>query len=134
MVASINVIHTANDDVLTVPARTPVWAVRASLRDAFNLPPTALALVNGEPVGADHALADRDVLEFVVPWGRKGADRPRLPLSEYGTIDITGGVPEGLVHVDVPRIGPTCKRLGIEYGKAVVDVKHHIVSVVLTEK
>ena len=43
-----------------------------------------------------------------------------LPLTEYGTIDITGGVPPGLVHVDLPRLGPTCKRLRIEYGKALV--------------
>jgi len=30
-------------------------------------------------------------------------------------------VPDGLIHVDLPRLGPTCKRIGIEYGKAVVD-------------
>ena len=34
--------------------------------------------------------------------------------------DIVAGVPDGLVHVDLPRLGPTCKRLGIEYSKAIV--------------
>ena len=38
------------------------------------------------------------------------------PLTEYGTIDITG-VPPGLVYVDLPRLGPTCKRLGFEAGR-----------------
>lgn len=35
--------------------------------------------------------------------------------------DIVAGVPDGLVHVALPRLGPTCKRLGIEYAKAIVD-------------
>lgn len=46
--------------------------------------------------------------------------RPALPITEYGNVDITSGVPDGFVHVDVPRVGPTCNRLGIEYGKALV--------------
>ena len=43
-----------------------------------------------------------------------------LPVSEYGTIDITNGVPSGLVHIDLPRLGLTCKRLGIDYRKGIV--------------
>jgi hypothetical protein len=35
--------------------------------------------------------------------------------------DIVAGVPDGLVHVDLARLGPTCKRLGIDYAKAIVD-------------
>ncbi len=49
------------------------------------------------------------------------ADLPRLPFTEHNNIDITGGVPTGLIHVDLPRLGPTCKRLAIEYGRAIVD-------------
>ena len=120
MAAIIKVIHAANDGVFGVPDRTPVGVIRASLADAFNVPPTALALINGERVGYAHGLLDNDTLEFIVPWGRKGADLPRLPLTANGSIDITGGVPDGLVHVDLPRLGPTCKRIGVEYGKAVV--------------
>lgn len=120
MVAIIKVIHAANNGVLDVPARTPVRLVRASLSDAFNIPATALTIINGELVGSRRFLADNDTLEFVVGWSRKGADLPRFPLTSYGTIDITGGVPDGLVHVDLPRLGPTCKRIGVEYGKAVV--------------
>lgn len=121
MVAQVRVVHAANDGVFHIPARTMVGAMRASLRDAYNVRSSALAFVNGVPVGADHVLIDNDVLEFIIPWGRKGVDLPRLPLNAHGNIDITGGVPAGLVHVDLPRLGPTCKRLGIEYGRAVVD-------------
>lgn len=42
-----------------------------------------------------------------------------LPLIN-GKIDITKGTPQGLVHVEKPYAGTTCKRLGIEYGKAIV--------------
>ena len=107
MTATIKVIHAANDGVFVVPDRTPVRVIRASLADAFNVPPTALALNNGERVGYAHGLHDNDTLEFVVRWGRKGSDLPRLPLTSHDSIDITGGV-------------PTFKRIGVEYGKAVV--------------
>ena len=42
-------------------------------------------------------------------------------MNEYGDIDITNGIPDGLAHVDLPRVGQACKRIGIEYAKAVVD-------------
>jgi hypothetical protein len=74
MVASVKVIHAANDGVFDVPARTSVRLVRASLIDAFNIPATALALINGERAGEDHFLLDSDTLEFVNVVGRKGAD------------------------------------------------------------
>lgn len=47
------------------------------------------------------------------------SDAAHATLSDR--FDIVAGVPDGLVHVDLPRLGPTCKRLGIEYAKAVVD-------------
>jgi hypothetical protein len=53
--------------------------------------------------------------------GGTANSQTRLPVSSHGTIDITDGVPDGLIHVDLPRLGLTCKRIGIEYGKAVID-------------
>lgn len=50
---------------------------------------------------------------------RKPQATPELPVNEWGSIDITKGIPEGLVHVDRPRLGPTCKRLSIECAKAI---------------
>lgn len=44
----------------------------------------------------------------------------KLPISEHGDIEVIGGVPKDLVHVKEPRVGPTCKRLGIPYAKAMV--------------
>lgn len=37
------------------------------------------------------------------------------------TFDISNGTPNGMIHITVPRLGPTCKRLGIDYAKAIVD-------------
>lgn len=53
--------------------------------------------------------------------GNPATSQSNLPLTKFGTIDITDGVPDHLIHVDLPRLGPTCKRLGIEYGKAIVS-------------
>ncbi len=38
-------------------------------------------------------------------------------------VDVSEGVPHGLVHVDGPRLGPICKRLGIPFAKAIVGKK-----------
>jgi hypothetical protein len=50
----------------------------------------------------------------------ESATNSHLPVSEHGTIDITDGVPSGLVHIDLPRLGLTCKRLDIDYRKGIV--------------
>lgn len=119
---SVKVIHGCNDDVFDLPEGTTVFGVSHNLSDAFNIPRFAIPFVNGRRVAGGYRLKSRDTLEFVVQWGSKGAVDyvPRLPISEYGTIDITDKVPAGLIHVDLPRLGPTCKRLGIEYAKALV--------------
>ena len=42
-------------------------------------------------------------------------------VNEHGHVVVIDGVPSGYVHIDQPRLGPTCRRLGIEYAKAVVE-------------
>ncbi len=37
------------------------------------------------------------------------------------TFNVSAGVPDGMIHLTLPRLGPTCKRLGIDYAKAIVD-------------
>jgi hypothetical protein len=73
MVASVRVMHGANVGTFDLPAATPVSVVRASLVDAFNVPETAVAYVNGSRVPTSYGLLDNDSLEFVVARGRKGA-------------------------------------------------------------
>lgn len=38
--------------------------------------------------------------------------------NEYGNINIVSGVPSGLVHVSGLRLGPLCRKLGIEFAPA----------------
>lgn len=47
--------------------------------DAFNIPQTALSLVNGRRVTGTYGLLDGDTLEFVVAWGLKSSHDPTLP-------------------------------------------------------
>ncbi len=42
------------------------------LRAPFNIAPAVVALVNGDPVDADHSLRAGDELEFTRPAGEKG--------------------------------------------------------------
>jgi hypothetical protein len=44
-------------------------------------------------------------------------------VDEKNRVDVSEGVPNGLVHVDEPRLGPTFKRLGIPFAKAIVGKK-----------
>lgn len=69
---SIKVIHGGNDDTFNV-AGVQIYVVRRNLADAFNLPSYAIPFVNGIQVALDFRLKNCDTLEFIVPWGRKGA-------------------------------------------------------------
>jgi hypothetical protein len=68
---NIKVIHGPNDDILDLTGAS-VGDVRASLVHAFNVPPDAVALVNGVRVPRHYRLKGNSILEFVVQRGRKG--------------------------------------------------------------
>lgn len=69
----IRVIHGPNDDIFDC-AGVRVGLVRRNLRDAFNLADDSLPIVNGgDLVSEDFQLRPDDILEFIRPWGRKGA-------------------------------------------------------------
>jgi len=66
----------------------------------------------------------------VAIYGRKGTEEWTMAtVSEhctaYGNVDVRCGVPRGLVHLTEPRISTTCRRLGVEYLKALVDFEHN---------
>lgn len=71
----VRVVHGATDDTFDDIAGEPVAAVRAALA-AFNVPSGAVAFVNGLPVTPDHRLEPGDTIEFVHPFGVKGALDP----------------------------------------------------------
>jgi excisionase family DNA binding protein len=62
---------------------TVAFAYRA-LAVPFNLPNTVVALVNGHITVPVYRLRHSDHLEFIMPWGRKGADG--LPLLPPGPL------------------------------------------------
>ncbi len=67
---SVKVIHGANDGLFLV-AGVAVATIRASLKDAFNIPDEAVPFVNGETVSPAYQLQENDTLEFVKRRGRK---------------------------------------------------------------
>lgn len=77
----VQVVHGPTEDTFDGLVGASIFAIRVALADAFNLPQYALACVNGERVSSMHLVRDGDRVDFVVPWGRKGADEPPLPES-----------------------------------------------------
>ncbi len=72
----VRVIHGPNLDDFFGLVGVSVCSVRLSLIDAFNIPDDAAAFVNGSEAGYDYLLWPGDFLEFIRPWGRKGALDP----------------------------------------------------------
>jgi sulfur carrier protein ThiS len=105
----IKVIHGVNDGTFPVAGAT-VASVRLSLVDAFNVPETTVAFANGRPVPPRYRVRDGDVLEFVRPWGEKGAgkntvtedDLNRLGFSVVGNeaVRVEEATPDALWELD----------------------------------
>lgn len=74
----VHVLHGPNDDTFDV-AGASAFCLRSMLRHAFNISQHAVAFVNGNRVHPTYRVRDRDRLEFVVPWGRKGSDDVSAP-------------------------------------------------------
>lgn len=68
---AVRVIHGANDGVFDV-AGYPLARLRSSLANAFNIPPEAIAFVNGRRVPKSYEPVADDVIEFVREQGVKG--------------------------------------------------------------
>jgi hypothetical protein len=70
----VKVIHGANDELIEGFIGISVAQAHRTLAVPFNIPNAAVAFVNGTLVRSSYRVRKNDCLEFVVPWGRKGAD------------------------------------------------------------
>ncbi len=61
----VRVVHGANHGYYDNLAGKTVGAVRKSLRNVFNIPGDALALVEGKQVGDDHVITANSSIEFL---------------------------------------------------------------------
>ena len=68
----VRVVHGANEQYFENLDGKTVGQVRKSLRDAFNIPGDANALITGKEVGDDFVLEGGMNLEFVKEAGVKG--------------------------------------------------------------
>lgn len=68
----VRVVHGANEQYFDNLEGKTVGNVRKSLREVFNIPSDAEALINGKPVGDDFVLEGSNVLEFSKNSGIKG--------------------------------------------------------------
>jgi len=67
----VRVVHVANQDYFDLEGKT-VGTVRKNLREVFNIPGDAEALISGKAVGDDFILEGGQSLEFVKEAGVKG--------------------------------------------------------------
>lgn len=66
------VIHGANERYFDNLSGKTVGSIRKSLREAFNIPGDASALIDGKEVGDDFVLQPSQNLEFIKTAGVKG--------------------------------------------------------------
>lgn len=106
---AVKVIHGASEGVFPV-AGHGVHAVRASLVDAFNIPPDAMSFMNGEQVSETYILRPDDTLEFCKQRGNKGIRRMftkaeiRREYTGYPD-DVLADFFASVCHDDVSREG-----------------------------
>jgi len=67
----VRVIHGANQDYFDIQGKT-VGSVKKSLKEVFNIPSEAQAIVSGQNVDNDFVLKAGDSLEFIKEAGVKG--------------------------------------------------------------
>ena len=70
--ANVRVVHGVNEQSFPNLEGRTVGFVKKNLRDVFNIPSDAEALVNGQQVGDDFVLEGGNSLEFVKEAGVKG--------------------------------------------------------------
>jgi len=66
----------------------PVGAVQEFLKEVLNIDRLAEGQVAGKPVGSDYILKEGDVLEFIKPAGRKGADETATSLDKLTVVGL----------------------------------------------
>jgi len=97
----IRVVHGANEQELDVESAT-VGTLRRSLRDVFNIPDVATALISGETVTDECAVSDGELLEFVQRDGRKGLGELIAPAELLRQWHIDADEYEELLALGLP--------------------------------
>ncbi len=112
------IVHGANKGSFRVVGQT-VRSVRRALREVFNIPDDASALINGGSVGDDRILADGEHLEFTREYGTKGLGALLTPeqLRELWAISKEGY--EELLTNGLPTL--TFSKGSVRHPEAAVD-------------
>eukprot|EP00347_Sterkiella_histriomuscorum_P000058 403377346 len=77
-----------------------------------------------------------------IPWRNELTEDGKIPRNQYGNIEIMSGpIPEGTIHIDIPKAALICKKLEIDFVPAVIGFEkggngksHPCVSGVVTFK
>lgn len=85
----IRVVSGANEAYFDNLAGKSVGSVRKSLREVFNIPGDAEAVVDGKTVGDDFILASSSAIEFVKEAGEKGLSH-FIPIIYVNTTELFG--------------------------------------------
>lgn len=100
---TVRCVHGANEQNLPDLGRTVAW-VRANLKDALNLAPDSMAVLDGRPVGEEHVLEVGRTLEFLRPLGRKGVGRVWTVEQFCELFQIGAEQFEHLLGVGLPKL------------------------------
>lgn len=125
-VSKVRVVHGANEQYFDNLEGKTVGMVRKSLREVFNIPGDAEALIAGKNVQDDFVLEGGMNLEFVKEAGVKGID---LTLSDDEQVALrwalTDTLNDSMILDDAPYaaslIQDLCKRLGGELETQKID-------------
>lgn len=82
VMSKVRVVHGANEKYFDNLTGKTVGSVRKSLREVFNIPGDASALISGKEVGDDFVLEGGMNLEFVKEAGVKGGENPRRLMND----------------------------------------------------
>ena len=108
---TVRVVHGANDLTFPLAGRT-IRFVAKKLRDVFNIPQGADALLNGSPSNSETVLATGDLLEFVQPLGHKGCGSEYLSVAEVRRMVGDRGIrelgAEGVIPTEIPVYETAC--------------------------
>lgn len=92
----VRIVHGANEGYYSLEGKT-VGNVRKSLKEVFNIPKDAAAVINGKEVGDDFILEGGQNLEFTKEAGVKG-------IIDYGPPSLTSQELESFMKRGVVRL------------------------------
>ncbi|KAL4536811.1 hypothetical protein Ndes2437B_g06215 [Nannochloris sp. 'desiccata'] len=74
-----------------------------------------------EEEGVDEELSDFYGIWQTKPWVPDAAVNGRVPKNERGNVEVppfASALPSGTVHIQLPGLGPICRKLGVDYAPA----------------